>query len=895
MSARSGPPVVLRWIVRRAVPEERRDDVLGDLEATIAEREARLGKRAANRLLWKEALSLLVWRARSLHAPGWAGDAGSDLRFAARALARRPAFALTAVGVLALGIGSVTTVLTLVERIYFDPPSEVVEPHRLVRIYRAWRGGPVGGSLAHSDYMHYRAGSTTLAGVAAYDGGRTDVAYASAPGEADEIGVSYVSDNYFDVLGVRPALGRFFLPEEDSAPGTHLVAVMSHAFWRTALGAAPGALGRTVTLNGHPFTVVGVAPERFRGASPIDDAVDAWVPISTYGLLAKVEDMSWWERVPNSSMNWLTVIGRLAAGATPEAAEANLGSLSRALQYQGRDSTEYIALSEQYLYGPGQADTLATLSKLLLAAVAIVLVIALANVSVLALMRTATRGSELAIRNSVGASRGRIVRLILAESLLLGLAGGALGVGLAFVAGDVVASLLPFRFATSFTPDARVAAGAFLLALLAATAVGLSPALQIAPTNAPSGRRRYPDLKEVIEGGRHARAGTRLRDALVVGQVALSLVLVAGAALFSRSFLAARGEDLGFASENRLLLTLDLRSQGYDPARGSVFVRDAIERLEALPGVVRASTTTMVPFQGEWTTEMDTPAGARATEPNGKIVTGSNVVGPGYFEVMGIPIVSGRALGDQDVPGSPPVTVINQALARALWPGEDAVGKTLPIRKGVDFTVVGVAADATYYELGEQPRAQAYGSLWQAFMDGITFVVQTEGPAVELASQAQAVFRDIDPALVFDRVESLESVLGDQVARYRVTASLVGIFGALALLLATGGLYALVAYLVASRTREIGLRMVLGADRARVAADVLARAVLLAAVGVALGLAGALATRRFTASLLYEIAPEDPVPLVIASATLLLVAALAALGPARRAMRVSPMDSLRAE
>jgi predicted permease len=904
-------PILIHWIVSGIVPADRREDVLGDLEATLAEREARLGRRSARLGLWRELWSLLAWRMRlGLGSAGrhrvpssaplppsgppdprpvsksvsWRGDFWQDLRFGCRTLLRRPGFAFTAILVLALGIGSTTSVFTLVNRIHFDRPDHVVEPHRLVRLWRAWEDGTRGGSLSHPDYVDLRAAASTLSGLAAYTDGGVTALYSIGGGETEQVEPWFVSSNYFEVLGVRPALGRFFLPEEDATPGTHMVAVLSHDFWERAFGADPAVVGKTLSLGGEPVTVVGVAPERFHGPSPIEERAEVWLPIAMYGALARPGDSAWWERLPDASTNWLTLVGRLAPAVTFEAAQANLAAVSRPL-YEERPRGEHLEVSREYLYSPGQATSLKRLSILLLSAVAIVLAIAVANVSVLLLSRAATRAQEMGIRTSVGASRTRILRLVLAESLVLTLAGAALGAALAFATGEIVASLLPFTFETSFRPDARVLAATLGVSLIVATAVGLAPALHAA----------RGDLSRLASGTRSTPLRLPLRDTLVVGQVALSLVLVAGAALFTRSFLAARAEELGFETENRLLLEVNLRRLEYDRARIDAFVREGLDRLAALPGAVRVSTTMMVPFQGEWTSSIPTPPGGRATEPDGTIVSGMNLVGPGYFDLMGIEIVRGRALDASDDAGSPLVVVINEAMARAVWPDQDPLGKTLAIREGMDFRVVGVARDATYYELGEGSRTQTYGSQLQMLAPELTFLVQTEVPAAELARPAQSVLREIEPSLTYRTTSTLESAVENLTARYEATAVLVGTFGTMALLLAAAGLYGLVSFLVAGRTREIGVRIALGAGRRRVAVEVLGRGLGLGMTGIALGLLGAAAARRFTASLLYEVAPDDPLPLVAASCTLLLVAALASLAPARRATRVDPMGALRTD
>jgi predicted permease len=899
--------VILCWLLERTLPAGRRDEVLGDLEASLAEREGRLGRRAARVLLWKEVASLALWRVRGgvggsveatvapgaqwhPHRPSREPGAGAstwtdfwlDARFAVRTLARRPGFALTAIGVLGLGIGSTTTALTLTNRIFFDRPDQVAEPHRLVRIWRAWEDGTRGGSLSHPDYVDLRAGASTLSGLAAYTDGGVSVMYSIGSDGADQIEPWFVSSDYFDMLGVRPALGRFFSAHEDATPGTHLVAVVSHDFWVRAFAADPGVVGRTLSLNGEPFTVLGVAPERFHGTSPVDERADVWLPIATWGTLARPGNLAWWERIPGQSSNWLTVVGRLQPGITFEAAAANLAALSEPL-FAGRDGGEHIEVSRQYVYSPGQASTLRTLSILLVGAVLVVLAIAMANVSVLLLSRAATRSQEMGIRTSVGASRTRILRLVLAESLVLSLAGAAVGGAIAFASGELVASLLPFTFETSFTPDARVLAVTLVLSLIIASTVGIAPALHAAGS----------DLSRLAGSGRATHARTRLRDVLVVGQLALSLVLVSGAALFARSFLTARGEDIGFETENRLLLEVNLRGAGYDQPRIDAFVREGLERLGALPGVERVTTTMMIPFQGEWTTSMRTPPGGLANDSEGNITTGANLVGPGYFALMGIEIVRGRALDANDADGTPLAVVVNETFANSVWPGQDPIGKTLPYRGGV--TVVGVARDATYYELGGDPFPQMYGAELQALAPELTFLIHTADAARELPEAVRTTLRQIEPSLPFRQVSSLEVVLDEVTARYEVTAVLVGTFGVLALLLAAAGLYGLISFLVAGRTREIGVRIALGAGRKRVAREVIGRGIGLALIGIAIGLVGAVSARRFTESLLYEVAPDDPVPLVIAGSTLLIVAALASLVPARRAMRVDPMDSLRAE
>ncbi len=906
MTPGSGLPGPLRWILARLVPRSRRDDVLGDLEASHRRRVERLGAGAARRLLWRELGALALWRLGAslrppLHPAGrahahdiaepWTGRATTmgrdllqDLRFGLRALARRPGFALTAVVVLGLGIGAPTTVLTLVNRIFFDRPPGVTEPHRLVGVWRSWAPGQGGGSLMHPDYAYYRENATTLAGLAAW-GGTLTASYTLDGTRSDQLDALCVSDNYFDVLGVGAARGRFFLREENLTPGADPVAVISDGFWRRALGADPDVVGRTISMNGITFTVIGVAPPGFRGLSAFADAPDVWVPLAMFGALTRTTDRAWWERVPHERSSWLSVAGRLAPGATFEAAEANLHQISDALTYPDRPEGDGLLVTREAVYSPGQAASLGSLSTMLLAVVLIVLAIATANVAVLLLSRATARTREIGIRTAMGAGRGRLFRQLLAESLLLGAAGGLVGVVLAYAFSNTAASLLPYAFVGKFAPDLRVLSAAVVLSVIAATLAGLAPALHAART----------DVAASLEGARSAGSRSRARDVLVIAQVALSLVLVAGAVLFTRSFWSAHTQDLGFATDDRLVLQVDLRALGYGDDEGLAFIPRAIERLKAVPGVLEVASTRMIPFQGDWSSDIDTPPGARSNTEDGKIWIGLNAVSPGYFDVMGVPILRGRALGPEDGATDPPATVVNETLESLLWPDEDGLGRTITFGGDRTFTVVGIAHDATYYELGEEPKTQAYASVYQIYQADVDFLIHTAGPPTDWVAPTEAALRELDAGLAFAWVSSMDAVFDDVTARYQVSAVLVGLFGALALVLAAAGLYGVVSFLVTQRTREIGVRMALGADRSRVAREVLRAGLALAAIGVVIGLGGTFALRRFTASLLYGVEWGDPWPVVTACVVLVAVAALASLGPARRATRVDPMEAIRSE
>jgi predicted permease len=381
----------------------------------------------------------------------------------------------------------------------------------------------------------------------------------------------------------------------------------------------------------------------------------------------------------------------------------------------------------------------------------------------------------------------------------------------------------------------------------------------------------------------------------VVGQVGLSVVLVAGALLFGRSFWTARTQELGFATENRLVLQVNLTELDLGDEAGLLFLDQALERIRAVPGVRGAAATRMIPFQGDWTTDFEPPPGARPNHGEGLAFTGMNAVSPDYFTVAGIPILQGRAIQGEDGPGSPPVVVINQALAQALWPQENPLGRTLPLDDGVDFEVVGVVQNANYYELGEDPVPQSYLAARQFLPRSVHFLVHTAGDAPGMAPQIQDALRELEPRLVFGWVTTMASVFEDETSRYQVSAVLVTLFSAVALLLAAAGLYGTVSFLVARRTREIGVRIALGAHRSRVAREVMLAGIRLVVTGVAIGLVGAILLRGFAEGLLFGLAPTDPLPLLGACLVLLVVAVAATMIPARHATRVDPMEAIRSE
>jgi putative ABC transport system permease protein len=814
------------------------------------------------------------------------GDLVQDVRFGARALRRRPGFTLLTVAILAVGIGAVTSIVTIANALFFAPPPGVTESDRLVRVFRSWAAGE-GGSLGYADFLDYRAGARSLSGLAAAAGSVTPAT--AGLGEAlVRVDVRLVSDGWFEVLGVEPGHGRFFRPDENATPGTHPVAVVSWGFWQEQLGGARDAVGGDVVLNGSRFTVVGVTPRGFRGLSPADAQADVYIPILMRNAISPEYDTAWRERLPDSFERWLTVIGRLRPGARIETVQAELETVSARIKatHPTEPQDETVLVTDRYRWGTSTARSLGDLTRLLMAAVGVMLVVAASNVAILMLARASAREREMGVRAALGAGRGRLARTFLTESALVAVAGGAVGVTLSLWLTRVTAALLPVRLDPVPAPDARV--------LLAALAISVGTALIVGMVPAVRGTRG--DVFGTIVGRGRTTPGGRLRDVLVVAQIALSLVLVTGAALFARSLLAARSLDLGFDPANVLSVQVNLRNHGYDLERGLLFLDEALARINALPGVENVTTSRQLPFRGQWTSRLDAPAGV-TLPPDAPYIdaVGRNTVSENYFETMRIPIVAGRPIDATDRATSEPVAVVNETFARTVFEGASALGRTIPLRDGQPFTIVGIAQDATYYELGEATHLQVYSASRQFVQPNIVFLVRTSVPPTDLAKPVQDALHAIDANLAFQSVGALQDVADEQVAPLRASAHVVGLSGLIALLLACAGLYGVMAYRIAERTREIGVRMALGATRQGIARRVLGSGMRLAASGVVLGVLGALALGQLVAGLLFGVQPRDTLSLVAAPVILLGVAAVAMIVPVRRAMGIDPVRAMRVD
>ncbi|HKI01138.1 MAG TPA: ABC transporter permease [Thermoanaerobaculia bacterium] len=815
-----------------------------------------------------------------------------DLRHSLRALRLSPAFAIAAIASLALGIGANALIFTFLNALFLKS-LPVAEPGRLVALYALDLDKQDLLPLSYPDADDLRkAEGRVFSGLAAY---RNIMAALSHGGEPAQLQGEIVSGNYFDVLGVRPAHGRFFRAEEDSTPGSHPVVVLSHALWQSRFASDPGIVGQAVSINGLGFNVVGVAPPEFKGLSVFDQPPALWVPMAMYRSLLKGPPAGW---IDKRGSLVFSAVGRLAPGTELDGAQAFLGTFARRLEREYPESHQGLGLAAVPLgkatLPPGQRGRVALSGGLLAAVVGLLLLIAGANVANLLLARALARSGEIALRLSLGAGRGRLVRQLLTEGALLGLLGGAAGLLIALWGRKLLWALRPpfFPETLDLGMDARVLAFTFAVSLLTGVAFSLAPVFQsfrldLAAALTRQGRNG---------GERGDGSGRMLRELLIAGQVALAVVVLAGAGLFVRSLQAVEKIDPGFETEKLFVIPVDLGSQGYEPARAQEFYRLVVERISALPGVRSAAVASRFLLVGGGP-RTSVEAEGRPKAPEGADAqVGLNVVGPGYFETVGMPLRAGRAFTPADRLDSPPVVVVNETLARRLWPGEPAVGKRL--RFGSEegwLEVVGMAADARYAGLREPPQPYAYRPVLQSFQPVMMVHVRTEGDPAPLLEKVRREVQALDPGLPLLDPRTIGQVRDLSLWAPRMGAGLLALFGLLALALAALGIYGVVAYSISQRRREIGIRMAIGADRRDVLGLVVRQGLRPVAIGAAAGLLIAMGGARLIARLLFGVGAADPLALAGAITLLAAVAFAAVYLPARRASGLDPVTALRQE
>lgn len=831
-------------------------------------------------------------RGYDVRGRGWVESFGQDVRYGMRMLRKAPGFAAVAVATLALGIGSTTAIFSLVNAVMLRP-LPVSHPGELTALYSDHRGAGGVGDWSYPQYRDLRDHSGIFTGVAAQSGLDLNVTIGD---RAELLWGNIVSENYFSVLGMTPALGRLFLPEDDRGAGADPNAVLSYDAWQHRFAADPHVAGRNIRINGHPFTVIGVAPPGFHGTRMMGYWAEMWVPLMTYAqVMPGSADLL---QQPNNA--WLLLIGRMPPGLTIGEAQARTATFARRL---GDEQSGPRRLQGAVVIPAGtQFDnpswvprgTIVFASRVGLTAALMVLLIACSNVANLLVARAAGRRKEIATRLALGATRDRLVRQMLTESFILAALACPVGLALARVAQTLSAGMVPpspFRLGFAEAVDSNVVW--FAVAASAATALvfGLTPALRATRTNVVS------ELKNETPTAPFGGRRVDLRSLLVITQITFAAALLICGGLFLRSLGSARRIDAGFQRADRFVMSFDLSIAGYDPARGDRFERDVLRRVRELPGVASASMVFPLPMDYESRSTAvfvagKTEAPDRETEP-----AWSSSADPGYFATMGTAMVAGRDFSAQDDSSAPAVVIINEAMARRYWPGDDAVGREMRVggRTGKVLRVIGVARDGKYISLGEQATPAMWTALRQGYRPWVELVVHAAGESAAVEPAVRATIERMDPSVAIFGAQTIEMYLKRALGLAETEAYMAATFGTMALLLSLLGLYGVISYSVAQRTREVGIRMALGARPGHVLRLVLRQALWLSAVGVTAGTLLGFGLARGVASMLYEISAHDARVFIITPLVLIAVTLLAASVPARRATRVDLLSALRYE
>ncbi|PYU70294.1 MAG: permease [Acidobacteria bacterium] len=816
-----------------------------------------------------------------------------DLRYAFRAFGKSPWFASLAVVTLALGIAVNTSIFSIING-FLMRPMPVPHPEQLTVLSLQQAGDKSLQSFSYPDYLDLRDQSSSFSDIIAY---RVTLAGLTADNRGDHCIATRVTGNYFSMLGVQPALGRLILPTEGQTPGADPILVLGYSYWQKRFTGNKSVIGKQVEANGHPLTIVGVAPKEFHGTYSIVDS-DLYVPLSA-SIGTKDEkqvENTWMQRSERS----LSLMARLKPGTKLKNAQASLDVVAQRLAEQHPDTDKGIAIRafpEQLARPePDPDNTLPSVALAFMALAALVLLVACFNVTNVLLVRATARQREMAIRAALGAGRVRLVRQYLTESLLLALLGAGGGMLLGYWAMRFLSSIplgtdLPLQL--KFLPDVRVYFFALGAALVAGVIVGVFPALRVA---------RHDVSSVLHDGGRGSSGGRRrqfLRGSLVVAQVAGSLVLLIVAGLFIRSLGKAQNIYLGFESSQVLDFSLDVQQIGYQESQGRAFYRELESRLRALPGVVSVAQAFSVPM-GVMSTFDSLNIERHPAQPGQQPPSVQyNMVTPGYFDTLHIPVRHGRAFTESDEEKTLAVAVVNQSMAKKFWPDEDPLGKRFSTKgpSGPFIEVVGVVQDGKYKGVIEVPQPHFYLPLSQAYIPLRTFHIRTAVPPESLSTQVQSQVRELAPSLAISEMQTLDQALQglNGFLFFRLGAQLTGTMGLLGLILAVVGVYSVASYAAVQRTQEIGIRMAIGATPGDILKMVLRQGLGTVGIGLLAGLVAAFAGTRLLADLFYGVTPNDPVTYAAVAALLLAVVLLACWIPARRATRVSPVIALRFE
>ncbi len=887
-------PLGVETLLRYGLPADQREPIAGDLLEEYADRVRRDGRLRARAAVWAQAVRI-AWRFRldktvhgrplppigdEIRRAGMWDAIRQDVAFGLRMLRRQPGFTAVAVLALALGIGANTAIFSVVDSVLWRP-LPFARGDEVVALGEARpREGRINGPVAPADYFDWRRDSQSFTAMAAYNETALNL---TESGEPERLRGLAVAPGFLAALGVGPAFGRDFAADEETF-GRHRVVVLTDALWRRRFGADGSIVGRTVTFDGNPYEVVGVLPARF------------WWPTKPDLLVPLALDEH--DRTLRAA-HFLRIVARRSSGVSFTQAREEMAvigrRLSAAFPVENANHTTAVLPLREALVGDTRTALL-----VLLSAVGLVLLIACANVATLLLARATTRQKELAIRMAVGGGRVRLIQQMLTESLVLAMAGGTVGLLLAVWSLEGLRGILPAQFSElpgidQLSLDARVLAAAFVVSLVTGLAFGLAPAL------VASDERVGATLNEGARGTSGGAGGRRLRSALVVAELALSLVLLVGAGLLMASFWNLTEVSPGFRPDHLVTMRVTLPASRYaEPARAVAFYQGVFDRLRTMPGVERVAVSSAPPFTG-LDGRLNLEVEDRTIESPFPVRAHPRVVSSDYFQAMGIPLVRGRVFTDRDTADATTVAIINQSAVKRFWPGMNPIGERISVGDPARWReIVGVVGDIKHDGLDAEttpevymPFQQEFTALGTALIRGLSVVVRTSADESAMAPLMRSAVAGVDNQQPVGQIRTMDDLIAQSVAPRRLNLMLLAVFALVAVTLTAAGLYGVMAYLVTQRTREIGVRMALGATPSSVLGLVLRQAGVMTSAGILIGLAGAYALARYLASLLFNVSAADPMVYAAVSLVLAIVAFLAIVIPCSRATRVDPLTALR--